>query len=121
MNSKGGAVVRYDNSGVIAYIRYRYLMYKYYTTDSPNSQLRNHGLSQDTLHSSPIFTATSRGVSLVRSQCTVPYRRARAVHFNLDSLYWESEVFNSLKPSEAYIGEVSYAFLGSDNELSPVV
>ena len=95
---------------------YRYMMYKHYTkTDSQRSQLCNRCFSQDTLHSLPIFTVSSRGASLVSSQCIARYRRARAVYF-----IWESDAFNSLKPREAYIGEVNYAFLGSDNDLSPV-
>ena len=97
-------------------------MYEYYTTDSQKSRLRNLGFSQYTLHSSPFFTATSRGLPPVRSQCIVPYRRACAMYFILAALYWESDVCNSLKPSEAYIYiyiyTVNYAFLGSDNDLS---
>ena len=88
-------------------------MYEYYATDSQKWRLRNIGFSQDMLHSSPIFTATSRGASIVRLQCIVPYHRASAVSL-------ESDVFNSLKPREAYMFEVDYAFLGSDNDLSPV-
>ena len=91
----------------------------------------------------------SRGASLVRSRCIGLCRRARAVYSIMAALYWESDVFDSLKPSEAYmyiniyvyihithiythiytyihthtciyICEMNYAFLGSDNDLSPV-
>ena len=105
----------------------------------------------------------------MRSRCIVLCRRARAVYSIMAALYWESDVFDSLKLSEAYtcmyiniyvyihithiythiyiyiythihtyiyiyiyihiytythihvyICEMNYAFLGSDNYLSPV-
>ena len=45
----------------------------------------------------------SRGTCLVRSRCIVLCRRTRAVYSMMAALYWESDVFESLKPSEAYI------------------
>ena len=76
-------------------------MYEYCTTDSQKPRLYNLGFSQDMLHSLPIFMTMSHGASLI-----------------LAMLYWESDIFDSLKPNEAYIYEVNYAFLGSDNDLS---
>ena len=53
----------------------------------------------------------SRGASLVRSRCIVLCRRARAVYSIMVALYWESDVFDSLKPSEAYMYINIYVYI----------
>ena len=69
-------------------------MYEYYTADSHKLRLCNLGFSQDTLHSSPILTGTSRGASLMRWKCIAPSRRARAVYSILAALYIYDPIIN---------------------------